>query len=142
MTDVLGLISWLPERLLRGFKYSHFCSSSPAELIRFHHSLLWIFLLAFLFVCFVDGCVTTGLCNCLLEVSVDDILSQVYNNAHTYTQTYINIYINIYIYINRYVNIYINIYINSSNKRYVFCLIFSAQHIHTLVYCSYMYIYI
>ena len=38
----------------------------------------------FLFVCFVAGYVTTSLYNCLLEVSVDDILSQVYNNAQIY----------------------------------------------------------
>ena len=38
----------------------------------------------FLFVCFVAGYVTTSPYNCLLEVPVDDILSQVYNNAQIY----------------------------------------------------------
>ena len=37
------------------------------------------------FVYFVDGYVTASLYNCLLEVSVDIILSQVHNNAHIYT---------------------------------------------------------
>ena len=39
-------------------------------------------------VCFVDGSVTTSLYSCTLEVPVDDILSQVYKNAHIYTQAY------------------------------------------------------
>ena len=39
-------------------------------------------------VCFVDGSVTRGPYNCTLEVPVDDILSQVYKNAHIYTQAY------------------------------------------------------
>ena len=42
-----------------------------------------------LFVClFADVYVTTSLYNCVLEVSVDDDLSQVYNNAHMYTLTH------------------------------------------------------
>ena len=39
-------------------------------------------------VCFVDGSVTRSPYNCTLEVPVDDILSQVYKNAHIYTQAY------------------------------------------------------
>ena len=35
-----------------------------------------------LFVCFIDSNITVSLYNCLLEVSVDDILLQAYNIAH------------------------------------------------------------
>ena len=53
------------------------------------------------FGCFVDGYVTTSLYICLLEVSVNDILSQVYNNAGkctlTYTHTHIHIHPHTYI---------------------------------------------
>ena len=54
------------------------------------------FIIIYLFVCFcvcfVDGYVTASLCNCFLEVLVDDNLSQVHNNAHicTHILTYIH----------------------------------------------------
>ena len=93
VTEVVGLISCCLERLFRGFQYSHFYSGSLAELISSHRSPLWILFPFFvcLLVCFVDVYVTTSLYNCLLEVSVDDILSQIYNNPHIYTQIHTHI---------------------------------------------------
>ena len=89
MTEVVGFISWKRERVFWGFQYIHVCSGSPAELIRFHPPPLWIFIC--LFVCFADGYVTTSLYNDLLEMSVDDILWHVYNNAHINTHIHTNI---------------------------------------------------
>ena len=54
----------------------------------------FLFLFVCSFFCFLDGYVTTSLCDCLVEVSVDGILSQVYNDAHinTYIHTCILTY--------------------------------------------------
>ena len=41
--------SWWPKWLFWGFQYSHFCSCSPAKLIRFHCPSLGIFFLMFMF---------------------------------------------------------------------------------------------
>ena len=51
-----------------------------------------IYLFVCFCVCFVVGYVTASLCNCFLEVLVDDNLSQVHNNAHIFTHilTYIH----------------------------------------------------
>ena len=100
MTEVIGFISWKPERVFWGFQYIHVCSGSPAELIRFHPPPLWICIC--LLVCFADGYVTTSLYNDLLEMSVDDILWHVYNNAHINThihKTYSHTYTHPHIYI-------------------------------------------
>ena len=51
-----------------------------------------IFIIFFLFFCFFDGNVTTSLFNCLLEVSVDDIFSQV-DNIYAYIHAHILKYI-------------------------------------------------
>ena len=95
VAEVVGIISWWPELVFQGFQCSDFCSGSPAALIRFHRTTVKsVFVCLFFFV--VDGYGTTILYNCLLEASVDDILSQVYNNADIYTQTHINTYSHIY----------------------------------------------
>ena len=61
---------------------------------------------------------------------------------YVYIYIYICLYIYIYIYIYNRHDYVLKEYQNSSNKRCVFCLIFTMQHIHTLVSCSYIYIYI
>ena len=85
VTAVVGLISWWPEWLFWGFKYSHFCSGSPAELVRIHRPPLWTLFFISVHLLFFDSCRTTSLYNCFLEVSLGDILSQLLNNAYIYT---------------------------------------------------------
>ena len=101
VTQVVGLISWWPERLFRKFQFSHFWSGSPTGLIRFHRPPLWIVFFICWFVCFVDCYVTRILYNCLLEMSGDATSSHDYNNAHIYTHmhTYSHTYTHSYTYI-------------------------------------------
>ena len=74
-----------------GFQYNHFCLGSPVELIRFHFQPPWIYIFFVSLFCFVDGYITTSY-NCLLEVSDDDILSQVFVIMHKYIYIYIHTY--------------------------------------------------
>ena len=67
----------------------------PSRSYRFHGPTLWIFCLFVLFfLFFIDGYVTTNQLyhNCLFEMSVDDILSQIFN-IYTYIYIYIYMYI-------------------------------------------------
>ena len=74
-----------------------------------------------LFVCFVHGYVTTSLYNCLLEVSVDEILSQFFNNAHIYTHIEKHILTYIYKHPRTYKKVLLTTY-------YSGCLVISSHH--------------
>ena len=88
VNQVIGLIVGWPDRLFQGFQYSHFCSGSSAERIRYTlPTAVDIFLFLLLMVRELQV-----IHNCFLEVSVDDILSQVFILMHTHIHIYIHIY--------------------------------------------------
>ena len=95
MTEVVGLISWWPEQLFWGFHYNHFCAGFPTELVRFHRPSLWIHF--FVFVCLFCWWLCS-LNNCLLELSVNDIM--IFYDKSIIMETYIHIYIHKHSYIN------------------------------------------
>ena len=89
MTEVLGLISWWLEWLFEDFNTIVFALAPQQNWLGFTaHDCEYVFLFACFFGFFYVY-ITTSLCNCLLKVSVDDILSQAYNNAYIYRHTHI-----------------------------------------------------
>ena len=97
----------------------------------------FFFVFVCLLACFVDGYVITNLRNCLLEVSVDDILLQVYNNAHIYTHTHIDTHTNPPTHLHKVLpTIYFSCHLVISNyyKSYQYKYIYVYVYIYIYIY--------
>ena len=95
VTEVVGLISWQPKRLFWGYQYSHFCSGSLAELIRFHKPPLPIlFFFISLFVCLFILLMGMWLQAYIIVFLKYQLM--IFYHKSTIMHTYVDIYIEIY----------------------------------------------